>query len=385
MRWMRVSGLGVAVAVGVSLLLGGCGGQNQTAKKLAQDSQQVQDFDNSLTFSAVTLEDVNEKGQPWWKVKATQASYSKDKKVAKVEKPEGKFFQDGKEIVEVKAESGEIQQDGKTLFLRGKIKAKDLRDGLEMEGNELEWQPRKDLLILRNGLTGKHKQMKLAAKEAKYFSRARRMEASGQVKGETTATKTSPATQFSTEKMTWNITKEIVTCDQSLELKRFKDKVLTDQAKAQQGEVNLKTNAATLKQGAKVVMTQPAIDLASDHLLWQFDDQRVISEAPVTVLDRKEQLTLSADRGKMELDKNLVFLTGNVRGSGGSNQSQLRSGDLVWNLTSQQFEAMGEVFYQQGNPPITLAGPKATGQLKDSNIVVSGGDTGGRVTTEFIP
>ncbi|HEY9656318.1 MAG TPA: LPS export ABC transporter periplasmic protein LptC, partial [Crinalium sp.] len=130
-----------------------CGNRNRTADKIAQDTQQAEDFDNSLTFNAVTLEEFDKKGRLWWKVKAAQASYSKDKKVARLQQPTGEFFQDGVSVLQVKGQQGEVQQNGQTIFLRGKITATDTRDGLVMKGDELEWQPRKELVIVRNNLT----------------------------------------------------------------------------------------------------------------------------------------------------------------------------------------------------------------------------------------
>jgi len=63
------------------------------------------------------------------KVKAEEAIYSKDKKLAQVRKPTGELFQDGKPVYQITAQQGTIQ-DGKQLFLKGQIVATDLRNGL---------------------------------------------------------------------------------------------------------------------------------------------------------------------------------------------------------------------------------------------------------------
>ncbi len=59
--------------IGLLLTTGACGNRNQTAEKIARDTQQIEDFDNSLTFNAVTLEEFDGKGRLWWKVKASKA------------------------------------------------------------------------------------------------------------------------------------------------------------------------------------------------------------------------------------------------------------------------------------------------------------------------
>jgi LPS export ABC transporter protein LptC len=118
--------------------------RSRTADTLTQGSNDIQKFDNSLKFSNVTLEQADEKGKLWWKVKAAEATYSKDKKTATVEKPEGELYQDGKPIFKIAAAKGEVIQDGKSIMLRGQITATDLKDGTILQGQEIEWKPTED-------------------------------------------------------------------------------------------------------------------------------------------------------------------------------------------------------------------------------------------------
>jgi hypothetical protein len=48
-------------------------------------------------------------------------------------------------------------------------------------------------------------------------------------------------------------------------------------------------------------------------------------------------------------------------------------------------EAQGNVVYKQVEPPMTFTGEKAVGNIQTENIVVSGGNSQGRVVTEIIP
>lgn len=374
----RQSLIGISLSlIALMGVLGGCNNRNRTADKLAQDSKQVQDFDNSLTFNAVTLEEFDNKGRLWWQVKANQASYSKDKKIARVKQPTGKFFQDGKAILQVSAKDGEVQQDGQKIFLRGQITAKDLRDGLLLRGNELEWQPRNDLLIVRNNMTGSHRQVNVFAREGRFLSRARRLDLEGQV----TATASDPALQFKSERVTWLIKQQTLSSDRPLQIDRYQNKAVTDRATANQGTVDLKAKIATLKQNADVTFTNPPVQISSNQLTWNPNQQLVTSEQPVTVVNRQQQVTLTANQGRMNLKTNTVQMTGNVRGVGERNQARVNSDRLNWNLTTQQFQADGNVVYQQATPPLNLSGPRAAGRLQDQNVVVSGG----RVETQFIP
>ena len=367
------------VLVGVLCTVGACNNRNHTAEKIAQDAKQAEDFDNSLTFNAVTLEEFDNKGRLWWKVKAAQASYSKDKKTARLQQPSGEFYQDGQSVLQVKGQQGEVQQNGQTIFLRGKIVATDTRDGLVMRGDELEWQPRNDLVIVRNNLTGMHRQLKIAAKEGRLYTRSQRLELMGAVKAQAT----NPTLSFQSERLIWQIKQQTLASDRPLQIERFNQKVLTDRATANQGVADLKAKTITLKQNAQLTLADPPAQLASNDLVWDLQGQTVASNELLTIANRQQQVTLSGNQGRIDLKSKLLYLEGDVRGVGEKNQAQLNADRLNWNIGTQKFDADGNVQYQQGQPPMNLAGPRATGTLGDQtkNILVSGG----RVVTEFVP
>ena len=353
-----------------------CAGQNHTVKKLARDTSSVQKFESNLTFNDITLEQANEQGQTVWKVKAKQATYSKDKKVAQIQGPAGELFQDGKVVYEISAQQGEIQQDGKQLFLKGQIVATDPRNGVVLRGNELEWRPKEDLLIVRNQLTVTHKQLQVVAQEARAFSRTSRIELQGQV----VATATDSHMHLQTEHLIWQIREQKVIGDRLIQIDRYKGTVIADKAKANSSEVNLKTKIATLKQNAQLSLLDPPLQINSNSMLWNVNTETVTADQPVRVLHRQQQVTLTANRGQMDLQKKIVSLTGNVYGVGQRRQS-LKSNQLTWYLPSQLVEAEGNVVYRQVEPPASFTGQKAVGKLQEQNIVVSGG----RVVTEIIP
>jgi hypothetical protein len=70
-----------------------------------------------------------------------------------------------------------------------------------MHGNELEWRPNEDLLIVRKHLTITHPQVQAVAQEAHVFSRAHRMELQDQVVAQAPA----PQVQLRTEHLIWQI------------------------------------------------------------------------------------------------------------------------------------------------------------------------------------
>lgn len=155
-------------------------------------------------------------------MKAKQATYSKDRRVAQVENPSGDLFQDGKSVYQITAKEGEIEQDGEQLFLKGQIVATDPRNKLVLRGNELEWRPKEDLLIVRNQLTGSHPQVQAVAQEARVFSRTGRIELQGKVEANTS----DPVLQMRTEHLIWQIREQKLIGDRPLEIDRYKDKKL---------------------------------------------------------------------------------------------------------------------------------------------------------------
>jgi LPS export ABC transporter protein LptC len=438
-----VRSLGISLSLVALCLMSGCNTQNQAVTKLAKDSKQLQDeFDNSLIFNAVTLEEFDAKGKLWWQVKAKQAKYSKDKKTAQVEQPIGQLFQDGKPILKVTAQKGEVEQDGKRIFLKGNVVAIDLRDNTTLKGSEMEWQLKNDLLIVRNKLNGIHKDAELVAKEGKYNTKLRQLDLTGQV----VAITKEPKAQFRTEHAVFLTEKQTMTCDRPVQIDRYQNDVITDRAVANQATANFKEKTAKLTENAQVFFTEPAMQISSNSLLWNLNAQTVTSDQPLTVLNQQDQTTLTANQGSVDIKaqtanlkqnaqvvysnppiqvnsnslvlnqtnqtvtsdqpvtvvnrqdqvtvtanqgvfdqkSNTVAMAGNVYGVSAPNNAQVNADRLNLNLTSQDFQADGNVVYQQASPALNLSGPSASGKfggLEERSVVVSGG----RVTTEFVP
>lgn len=362
----------------VALIFGlvACGNPRPTVKPVAQNTTPVQNFENDLTFNDVTLEQADQQGRPFWKMKAKQATYSKDKKVALVQSPNGELFQDGKPVYHIQGQQGEIQQDGKQLFLKGQVVATDPRNNLVLRGNELEWRPREDLLIVRNSLTGTNPQVRAVAQEARVKSRASRIELLGGV----AAVANDPPLQMRTEHLIWQIREQKLIGDRPVQIDRYQGKAITDTARGNSGDVDLQTKIVTLKQNAQLTLLEPPLQVDSNELSWNLNTETVTSDQPLRIVHRREQMTVTANKGRMDLQQKIAYLTGNVYGIGQRGQS-LNAKALNWYLSSQLFKAEGDVVYRQVEPKVSFTGQKAVGKLQDQSIVVSGG----RVVTKIIP
>lgn len=370
------------ILVALLLGIGACTATEGPQKnKLAEDIKTAQKSNSTLTLNQVTLEQANEKGEMFWKVKSKNAVYSKDQKIVNVQNPVGKLFQDGKEIYDIQGETGQVFQEGNQVFLKGKIVAKDLKNGVVLRGNELEWRPKEDILVVRNNLTGDNKQVAASAKEARVFTRARRMELFGSV----VANIKDPIVQLRTEHLVWFLDLQKVNSDKPTQIDRYKDKTVTDSGFADQIDVDLKTKIATLTKNAQLMPTDPPLQIESSLMSWNFPAQNVVSPGPVKVFHRVEKVTMTGDTGRGDLDKKVFYLTGNVVGIGEKRQAQLNTDRVTWYLTNQTFDAEGNVVYRQLNPVFNLTGPRAAGQLKDQTVVVKGDGGGGQVVTEIVP
>ena len=357
--------------------VGGCFNRSQTADKLRADTKEIQRFDSNATFNDVTLEQADDRGKLWWKVKAKQASYSKDQKSAVIQDPKGELYQDGKPVFQIAASTGEVKGDGKSIFLKGKIIATDIRDGTILKGDELEWRPTEDVLFVRNHVTGTHKQMQFSAQEGRVLTRGRTMELFRQI----VAASKVPDLQIKTEHLTWDVKGETVIGDRPLQIEQYKNGVLSDRGSADKGIVDLKAKTVNLQQNAQLDFKEKGVQVSSNSLLWNLDLQTLTSSQPITILNPPQQVTLNANQGQMDLQKNTVDLVGNVRGIGQKNQSKLDADRVLWFITTQQFEATGNVNYRQENPPFSLAGPRASGKLDDQQVAVNGG----RVELQITP
>lgn len=366
----------IAITLIGAILVSGCNGQNRSVQEVSQNSSPQPKNQNDLSFNDITLEQADEQGRPLWSVKGKQATYSKEQKVAQVQNPSGELFQDGKVVYKVSAQQGEVRRDGKSLFLKGQIIATDPINGVVLRGNEVEWRPQEDLLLVRDRITGKYRQVQAVAQEARVSSRTAKIELQGKV----IAQATDPALQMRTEHLTWYVKQQKLIGDRAIEIDRYQGKTISDRATASGAEVNLNTKIATLQPKAQLISSEPPLQVNSNSLSWNLNAETVTTNQPLTVVHRQQQVTLNAKQGRMDLNKEIVFLTGNVDAIAQRGQS-LKSQKLTWYVPTQLVEATGNVVYRQVEPPASFTGQKAVGKLQEQNVVVSGG----RVVTKIIP
>ncbi|GAB4372958.1 MAG: hypothetical protein Kow00121_15760 [Elainellaceae cyanobacterium] len=377
MRGIRFITLPLVMVVLLSMTAG-CRQGSRGAERLAEDSSAAEDLDSNLVFENLTLEQANEQGETLWNVKAEKVVYSPDQKTATVTNPDGELYQDGESVYRIQAQSGEIRRDGDRIFLRGGVVATDLKSGAILRGNQLEWQPQSDLLIVRGNVQGTHPDFQFSANEARASNKKRQIEVSGQINARTLE---DPTLRLQGEQIVWRVDDEKVLSNRPIQVQRVQGEQVLDQANGNQGDVNLQTRVVLLRNNAVLTLTDPPLQITGNLLQWNVNQQTLVSDQPLTVVHQQEQIVLTADRGRMEFEPKIAYFNGNVRAVEQADQAQLTANALTWNVNTQQVEAEGNVVYVQPDPPATLRGPRAVGKLKDQTIVVSGG----RVETQIVP
>jgi hypothetical protein len=253
--------------------------------------------------------------------------------------------------------------------------------GLVLRGNFLEWIVDQEILVVRNGVTGEHKDLNFLASEVQAFNREKRIEFWNQV----TVNVKDPVVQLRTDHVIWEWDQEKLIADRRVEVDRYQDQTVTDRGVAGEAIIDLKTQFADLKKNVQVALSEPPLQIASNQIKWHYEDRKIGSPQAITIIHREEQVTVTANQGWGDLKEEQFDLVGNVVGIGQKRQSQLNTEQLTWSVSQQQFQAQGNVVYRQIDPPLTLMGDQAVGQFSNDTIVVSRGSSGGQVVTEFVP
>lgn len=347
----------------------------------SKDKPTNQPNDSQLTLFEGSLDATDESGRLIWRVNAKKGRYSKEKEIGQLESPYGELFQDGKAVYQVTAEKADIQQNGKQLLLKGKIVATDPKNGVVLRGNELEWRPQEDLLIVRNQLNGTHKQLVAVAQEARAKTREQKVDFFGGV----VATSVDPPLRVRTEHLTWNLKQQKLIGNKPLEFERFKDNQITDRGRGDAAEVDLNTKIVTITKNAQAELVQPPIQITSSSMAWNLNKEIVTTKTPVRVFHRTDNIIVTANQGELRIPQETVYLQGNVNAIGQRRQN-IKSDKLTWFLKNQQVEAEGNVFYQQFEPSLSFTGDTASGNIQQQNIIVrSSNNNNNRVITNIIP
>lgn len=367
--WIKI--VWAMVIVGI----GGCG-----ATPKPKPSPTPVAIEAKLELNNLSFEQVDKQGKPLWKVRAKHGVYTPDRKRAKVTNLDGEFYQDGQVVLHVTAKVGEVEQAGEKVILRGDVVTRETRNQLNLIGQEVEWQPKADLLIIRDKVQATQPKFQVNANEGRYVSRKQQLDLSGKI----TAFSQDPRLALQTEHIVWLVKDQKVIGDKPTQIQRYQDNQITSQVTTNSFSSALDRKIINLQGNVQLNATKPLIQVNGESFAWNIDRELITADRPLTIVDQKEAVTLNANTGELDLQQSIATLAGRARGVATRNQAQLSADRLVWEITSQQLIGTGNVVYQQIDPIIKFIGIRGVGKLQDRSIVVSGGKNQ-QVRTEFIP
>ena len=354
---------------------------NPLRPDVAETEGETSTSESGLTLRDVTLEQPDDNGELLWKVKGEEVTYSPDRQVAFVKAPDGELYQDGELIYTVQGDTGEIRDNGKVIFLRGNIVATGIESQAVLKGNELEWRPEEDRLIISQGIRGSHPQIQ--AQRAEVFNREKRILLEGDVVATTVNEETEDDSRLKlqAQRLQWFWQEERLESDQPLLVEQFEGSQVTNSISGDQGQFNLASMEATLEKNVAMQLPEFPLQGNSEKATWQVEQQQVQVDQPLRLIQSEEEIVVTAQSGRIDLAAEQVYLFGDVVAKGQQRQTQLASDRLTWDLNQDTLTAEGNVTYQQVDPQFRLRGAKAVAQIQNQNIIVQGGP----VVTEIVP
>lgn len=253
-----------------------------------------------------------------------------------------------------------------------------------INGQNLQWQPQSNLMIITNGLTGRHPQVQAQANEARIYDAEKRMELLGNVVA-TTVTENpevDPWVKLQGETLQWRWQDETLDSDRPLRMERFENQQITQVLTGDRSLIELAKERATIEGSVQAQMLDMPMTLNAEKAIWAIGEQTIQAERAVRVVNPQQQITVTSQQGNFDLEERIAIFTQDVLGLIARNNGRLASNRLRWNLADQTMLAEGNVNYQQTDPQLTIRGDRAQGRIADQTVLFDGNED---VVTEIVP
>lgn len=376
MGWSRWLQAGLS-AMAIATVTIACQGSDPNSQEPAPAAD-TDEIDRRLILENATLNQADSEGRPLWDLNAARVAYSPDREQAELESLTGNLYEFGELALQIRASQGTLIRDGEEIVLQGDISAIDPRNEAVLRAQEARWFPAERQLTVRENFAGNHPRLDITAREGIYDAAAQTFTARGEVE----AVAQDPSLFLQAEEIVWDIPNGTVQSDRPLRVDRFAGDTTTDRIVADRAAVELEAERVTLNGNVELRSVEPPVQIASDAVTWQIADRTISTDAPVRIIHTAAEIDVTGNRGRFDLAREVVTLSGGVEGRSTPNQAELYADRLEWNIRSEQMRARGNVRYQQEDPPLVSRGDSAVGNLRARTITVRGGAARG-VVSEF--
>jgi LPS export ABC transporter protein LptC len=330
-------------------------------------SEKIGRLDTQLTLNNAVLEQSNRDGNLVWKIKAKRTTYSDDRKIGYIEDITANLLQDRQIILKIKGKKGEIQEQGNLILLKEEIVANDVRNQSVLQGDILEWRPLENTLMIKNGLQVNHPNLIVTANTAKYSTDTESLELTGQV----VANSLEPNFSLESDRFFWQIPQQKVIVNSPLEIVRSQQETVTDRIVADRGEIDLKQQTVTLKDNIELNSLNPHLQIATNSAIWNYQKRFIKSDRPIQIVATQQQLTITGNQGQIDLTTEIATLKNGIKGVDNREAATLYAQQAVWNINQKEIVATDNVIYNKAQPKVDLTGDKAVINLAENKATVS--------------
>ena len=321
-----------------------------------------------LLLNNAVLEQSNQAANTVWKIKADSIVYSEDNQVATLTKVVGNLWQNDSVILRLSAETGEVKNNGNEIILNGKVIASDPRNNSTINSEVVEWRPQENLLLIPQRLVGTKANFKVVAASGRYRTDLEKLELENNV----VATSEKPQLQLTSDRLEWDIKQQQIISPGAVKLVHYdQQQTVTEELVSDRAELDLAINQATLRQNIELISLDPPLQAATDSLTWNYQDRLGKSDRPIQILDRDRQISITGNKGEINLLQKQAILENGVKGINQLKLAEIFARQMIWKLDTEEVEATGNVIYEQADPQARLTGEKAIGTLGNNNIVVT--------------
>ncbi len=339
-----VLGLGRTIfAVWLVSVTVACRDSNPQADSNPQNTEITARPNTELVLNNAVLEQSNNEGNLFWKIKSATTTYSDDKKIAYLEQITANLIANGQLILQVSAEQGEVRDNNNLILLQDKIVAVDPRSNIILNSDRAEWRPQENVLTITENLRVNYSNLEVTANKAQYFTDRENLDLTGKV----IANMINPYLILNTERLLWQIPQQKIIGNRAWKVVRYQDDIVTDRLVADRGEVNLEQETLNLNQNIEIISLDPQLQIATNSAQWNYQNRLITSTEPIQVIDRQRQLDVTGNRGQVDLLTEIVTLQGGVKGIDNRDRSTLYSQELTWNIPLNTVTATGDVVYNE--------------------------------------